>query len=364
MGRGGLYFRASLPSNPNDSRSSPPALPEIPISDARLEEIESGSTLQMVDSTSAALLEEINSKAKTMRIWPLIVTGSVLSLLAMVALSAPVWTVCLAVGACSGGVYASILRDRLKKTVILFYEMEPHLEESYQALHNSFDRMRACQKAWHVEARGDVRGLYEWKTSGGAEILLRRKSVLLRQGAPSYFKTNVSVPVVPAGRQTLYFFPDRLLVYAPEGVGAVSYDGLEISWGESRFIESGGVPADARVIDRTWRYVNKSGGPDKRFKDNREIPIALYGVVQIGSASGLKEVFQLSRTGIGQEFEKAVKGLAAALNFRESNLLNKFITCPCSNCSNRIEFPYDGVGQSIVCPHCGLDTTLFMPAAI
>ena len=26
----------------------------------------------------------------------------------------------------------------------------------------------------------------------------------------------------------------------------------------------------------TWKYVNKKGDPDKRFKDNRKIPIVLY----------------------------------------------------------------------------------------
>jgi hypothetical protein len=364
MGRGGLYFRATLPSGSHRVPNSPTALPPVTPTGDGLEEIESGSTLRMIDSSSAALLEEINSKARKVRLWPLALVVSVVIVGGLAALQAPVWMFCVLGPLCSGGIYLASLRDRLSKTVVLFYEMEPQFEEAYQQLHSTFDQMRTCHRTWHVEARGDVHSLYEWKTSGGASSIIRRKSVVFRQGAPPYFKTNVVVPVVPAGRQTIYFFPDRLLVYASEGVGAVAYDALEVGWGDSRFIEEGGVPSDAQVVDKTWRYVNKSGGPDRRFNNNCEIPIALYGVVQFSSSSGLREVFQLSRTGIGPQFEKAVQRVADVLRKRAEVVASGFMRCPCNNCSGHIEFPEGGVGQTIACPHCGLDTVLFRPAVI
>lgn len=74
MGRGGLYFRASLPAGAVHHTQRP--LPElVPTDEPTLEEIESGSTSQMVDSSSAALLAEINSKAKKIRLWPFAVGG-------------------------------------------------------------------------------------------------------------------------------------------------------------------------------------------------------------------------------------------------------------------------------------------------
>jgi hypothetical protein len=362
MGRGGLYFRATLPSGsrriPNSLNASPP--PDL--SGEVLEEIESGSTLRMIDSSSATLLEEISSKARKTRLWPFALAASLVIVGGLAALQAPVWVLCVLGPLCCGGVYLASLRDRLSKTVVLFYEMEPQFEEAYQQLHNAFDQMRTCHRTWHVEARGDVHTLYEWKTSGGASSIIRRKSVVFRKGAPPYFKTNVVVPVVPAGRQTIYFFPDRVLVYAPEGVGAVAYDTLEVGWGDSRFIEEGGVPSDAQVVDKTWRYVNKSGGPDRRFNNNCEIPITLYGVVQFSSALGLREVFQLSRTGIGPQFEKAAQSVAGVLRQRVEFVASGFMRCPCNNCSGHIEFPSDGLGQTVTCPHCGMETLLFKPS--
>jgi hypothetical protein len=38
-----------------------------------------------------------------------------------------------------------------------------------------------------------------------------------------------------------------------------------------------------------------------------------------------------------------------------------YITCACSNCSGHIEFDASGVGDTVACPHCGLETALFDP---
>ena len=36
-------------------------------------------------------------------------------------------------------------------------------------------------------------------------------------------------------------------------------------------------------------------------------------------------------------------------------------TCVCNLCSGQIEFESSAVGQTVGCPHCGMDTMLFMP---
>jgi hypothetical protein len=362
MGLGGVYFRTSLPSGrPTRTTPSSQELPHIPASSGRLQEIENGSVSQMADSSSAELLEEINSKAQRMLLWPLAAAFAVIVFIIMVAAEAPTWTFVSAIPVCAGAIYAAILRDHWKKTVVLFYQMEPHLEEAYQALHNAFDALQSCARTWHVGARCQVSGLYEWKTSGGAYGVVQRKSVQLSKGSPPYFKTNIIVPKLPAGRQTLYFFPDRLLVYSSDGVGAVAYEKLEIRCEESRFIESEWVPSDAKTVGSTWQYVNKSGGPDRRFSNNRQIPIVLYGVIEFSNSSGLREVFQTSRGDSGLAFKKTVVRLVETLASKAVGAAPGYVICSCNSCDGHIEFPEDGVGQTIPCPHCGLDTTLFKP---
>jgi DNA-directed RNA polymerase subunit RPC12/RpoP len=35
--------------------------------------------------------------------------------------------------------------------------------------------------------------------------------------------------------------------------------------------------------------------------------------------------------------------------------------CPCQNCNGHIEFEADQAGQTVACPHCGVETLLFVP---
>src|SRR5215211_5419813 len=91
MGRGGLYFRATFPHGSRQVRNVPASPPIASFSGDRLQEIESGSTLAMVDSSSAALLEEINSKTKKIRFWPGAAVFTIAVLGALAALQAPTW---------------------------------------------------------------------------------------------------------------------------------------------------------------------------------------------------------------------------------------------------------------------------------
>jgi hypothetical protein len=101
--------------------------------------------------------------------------------------------------------------------------------------------------------------------------------------------------MLPAGRQTLYFFPDRLLVYDGSGVGSVPYPALVATAGTTHFREDGDVPSDSQTVGTSWRFVNRDGGPDRRFNNNRQIPIVEYGQLSLRSESGLNEAFQCSR---------------------------------------------------------------------
>ena len=89
----------------------------------------------------------------------------------------------------------------------------------------------------------------------------------------------------------------------------MSYRDLRVSIRDQRFIESDGVPSDAKVVDRTWKYVNKKGGPDRRFKDNRELPICLYEEIALSSDTGLNELLQISRQGPGADLARAFASL-------------------------------------------------------
>jgi hypothetical protein len=106
----------------------------------------------------------------------------------------------------------------------------------------------------------------------------------------------------------LYFFPDRLLVYDGGGVGAVFYPELKVDIQQSRFVEHGSLPKDSQQVGSTWQYVNKKGGPDRRFNNNRQIPIMQYGMIAFSSNSGLQALFMCSRPDAANSFRDLLSG--------------------------------------------------------
>ena len=69
---------------------------------------------------------------------------------------------------------------------------------------------------------------------------------------------------------------------------------LTLAAGSVQFIENGAVPRDANVIRTTWRFVNKSGGPDRRFNNNYQLPVVLYGTLDVSAPSGMQLSLQTS----------------------------------------------------------------------
>lgn len=316
----------------------------------------------MTDSTSAELLQEIRHKAQLSRIWPLMIVTAIAVLGLMIYNAAPAWTYWISIPASIGAVVWAVVMDKIRKTVVLFYDLEPHIEEAYQRLHNSFVFLRECSCVWHVTSSGRITTAYEKKRNAGANAVIRRNRILPGAASQPYFKCNVAIPALNAGRQTLYFLPDRVLVWDSQDVGAVTYDQLQVNVTEETFIEEECIPADGRVVGSTWKYVNQKGGPDRRFKDNRELPLLRYEAIFLVSPSGLQELFQASRLGIGYQVNYAVSQMASAIARRNlPKPKESFIKCTCNSCAGSIEFPSTGIGQFIDCPHCGLQTRLFQP---
>lgn len=304
MGRHGVYYRQSLPSN-NRAQSQPARTGPADPGHGPMQQIESAHVSEMRDSSSEALLHEFARKKKKWRISPAVAVVVVLGALALVVAEL-IWLAAIVVVLAIPLVIAAHLWDVMRKTVVLFYDFDREMQRAFESLHESFNHLRKAHATWNVHATADV---YDRKRNAGASAVIERKAIRLSCDAPPFVKTNIPVPKIPAGRETLYLFPDRILVFTSSGVGAVAFRDLRVDRSQTRFIEDGHVPRDAQVVDHTWRYVNKDGSPDRRFNDNRQLPIALYEELNLTSGSGLNEVFQYSKVDIAEQFERALSGM-------------------------------------------------------
>jgi hypothetical protein len=197
--------------------------------------------------------------------------------------------------------------DVLQGTVVLQYLLEDDASKIFAELSNTFMRGGACKAIWHLDAQGRTN---DWKRNSGVSTLVQRSGSKIDFSPPKKIQCNLKIPSLRAGRKTLYFFPDRLLIYDKSGVGAVSYAHLQAESVQTGFVETDQVPSDAQQVGTTWRFVNKKGGPDRRFNNNRQLPVVAYGELFLTSESGVKELFQFSVPTIASAVASAICAMA------------------------------------------------------
>lgn len=319
MGRGGLYYRQTLSipgPNPRQHQVSNSADSYSVQDDTHgpMNAICSGCVSQMVDSDSASLLAEIEQKRKRFRCWPAVVALAIFIAVLLLGARVTKWVAVPSYVLLIASAVSAYQYDQLKKSVVLMYDLEGPSLESYQLLHAAVEAIAECGAVWQITAEGDV---YDPKYHAGASALISRNRISIGYRDPPYIKTNLPVPFFPFGLNVIYLLPDRALVFARDGVGAVDYASLNTSSIPKRFIEEGSVPFDAQVVDHTWRYVNKNGSPDRRFNNNRQIPICLYEELFLRSTAGIREILQFSRVGTSAPIESAIAEVAKSISDAE-----------------------------------------------
>jgi Protein of unknown function (DUF4236) len=193
--------------------------------------------------------------------------------------------------------------DRKRRTTTLEYNLAAEQNERFGNLVSAFSQLRNCNRIWRVPIEWDQR---DWKRNAGSGVTVQRQAIGLRMGLPSLVKSNLQFPSLPLGKETLYLAPDSILIVSRNSVAALHYDDCDIVASTTRFIESGGAPTDAQVVGQTWQYVNKNGGPDRRFSNNRQLPICMYGQIDLKSSSGLNERFHCSNSNAAASFAAGV----------------------------------------------------------
>ncbi len=284
MGRNGTYYRMTLGRNESKKPSGYTQRNFIsPTQEVFFSDIESKDVSLIIDSSSQEIVNEITTKRNKFSFWPL---SFILSFI-------PVAGIFLAI---LSGILLYFLVDKKRKTTVILYDIEEHTENEIQQFYDSFDEIISCQKIWHVSAQSNI---FNRKYQAGASSAINRSEIKIRYKNPSYIKTNVKIPMIPIEKQKLYFFPDKVFIFDRKKVGSLSYSNLNIIQHNQRFIEKGSVPKDGTIIDYTWQYVNESGGPDMRFKNNIKIPILMYSEMLFSSDTGLNELIQLSKENVG-----------------------------------------------------------------
>lgn len=201
-----------------------------------------------------------------------------------------------------GGILKVVART--KGAVTLEYDFDAEKEEEHNRRVGAWIILAEGDKEWQILT--ETQNL-NTKVTAGASRSLNRVPCSIGKTSPYYLKTNVDLIQIKLKKETLLILPDKVFIIRGSKVGAVSYDDLQIQISSTNFVESEPVPKDAQVIGQTWQYVNKNGTPDKRYKNNRQLPICLYGVVRLRSASGINVEMHISNIQKSRDFDMLIR---------------------------------------------------------
>lgn len=205
-----------------------------------------------------------------------------------------------------------------KTTIPVSFETGEAAQRAYASMVRGFDALRLSDKKWDITA--------DRTTNRGIERSLADRTVNRR---PVIFEFSSSDLIQFAGRamrfqnvngDDILLYPGVAVVPRADGVFAlVDIRELQIGASGVQFHEAEGVPRDAKVVGQTWAKTNKDGSPDRRFKDNYQIPVCAYAQLTFRSQTGMMEEYMVSSADASFAFVSAFTAYQAALNETETS---------------------------------------------
>lgn len=179
--------------------------------------------------------------------------------------------------------------ERERRKFLLVFDLDAKAHRNFESLSESLRLLSTGGVVRGVKLRTQ---LVDWKRNGGATGAMSFEPVTVRRATAPYIESNVVPWCVTTQNKTLWFFPDRILIRQNHKFAALSYSALTVEHGTASFVWSEFLPRDAQVVGHTWQFVRKDGGPDRRFNNNRQIPIVCAAYISLESDTGLNIIIQ------------------------------------------------------------------------
>lgn len=189
------------------------------------------------------------------------------------------------------------------------FESRDAAQRAYAEMVRLFEALRQSAKKWDVTSHR------------AASRVIDRHPVRLEFSATDLIRfPGRAMRFENVNGDDILIYPGVAVIPRADGAFAlIDIRELSISAANSPFQEEDGVPKDAEVIGHTWAKANKDGSPDRRFKDNHQIPICRYGRLAFQSGSGVTEEYMFSNAAAAEAFAAAVSRYQAALAVSEGS---------------------------------------------
>lgn len=181
------------------------------------------------------------------------------------------------------GVIGIILKVYVHSIARLQYD----LLSSHNNIPTTWTKLSGSDMLWQVLGVSEL-DENATKKNAGISTIYERIEVELRYKTPYYIRTKSKVLQLKLDDYTLVVLPDHYIIVDKYELAVIETGDLVVSSENIKYAETEGLPSDTSVLSRTWKYVNKDGSKDKRYKDNEEIPICNYKMLRVENGSGFK----------------------------------------------------------------------------
>lgn len=180
---------------------------------------------------------------------------------------------------------------RQNGVIDLYYDID---EDQLDLIEDRLDPMLRILESDCVWRIFQNNGVINVKYTSGAGTVVERTRVKTSYSPPFPFRTDNLTATFSTPKETLIFLPDKLIIMQGRNVGALDYKDVLALAKLTNFVEDERVPKDSYIVNYTWRFVNKDGGPDKRFNNNIQLPVCKYGELHLKSNNGLNTIILFS----------------------------------------------------------------------
>ncbi len=197
-------------------------------------------------------------------------------------------------------------KQKSESYVQLDAEFDNESLNKYEQVLKNFKELMDIEKIWDItrEEEND-----KTKTRSAASRAIVRKEIKIGLKDLEDIKySKQALCFNNSNGADLYFYPSFIVMQGKDSFGVVGLDEIEFSFNSAKLIEQEKVPKDSEIIEYTWFKVNKNGQPDKRFKDNYQIPVVKYGVINLKTSNGVNEEYQFSNYLLSEQFSNAFLG--------------------------------------------------------
>jgi len=183
-------------------------------------------------------------------------------------------------------------------------EMPDAARSAFLRMSDAFAALKNASRIWDTVQERSTNRVAE-RTMAHRTVM--RKPVRFDLGRCEVIEADWQAPHLGnANGGDLYLYPGFILYFvSTDAFSLLDLSEVEITYDPVRFHETEAVPTDSKTVDRTWAKVNKDGSPDRRFKDNYEIPVVLYGQLSLRSTTGMREEYLVSNAEAAEEFVAA-----------------------------------------------------------